>query len=288
MRRVPLVTLDKVDVEIAGARVLENVSWALDRGAHWGVVGANGSGKTTFLNLLAGTAWPAPNRGLRRYDFGRGIQTDALEARGEVVLIGHELQDRYARWGWNFTALDVVLSGVYRTDVPRRRPQAAERHRALEVMRRLGVAHLAERRFLELSRGEQRRVLITRGVAFDPTVLLLDEPASGLDRSSRIDLAAMLERIAAERTLVCTAHTVAALPDPIAHVLRLERGRVAGIGTRAAAPPATDLVRQSEPAVPRTAAPAEDAQASDRARARRRMARDAARAQGSELANRAA
>ncbi len=223
---MPLVTLDKVDVEIAGARVLEGVTWTLDRGTHWGVVGANGAGKTTFLNLIAGTAWPAPNRGFRRYDFGRGSQTDAVEARREIVLVGHELQDRYARWGWNFSALDVVLSGVYRTDVPRRRPQAAERRRALEVMRRLGVAHLAERRFLELSRGEQRRVLIARGVAFDPAVLLLDEPASGLDRAARADLGTMLDRVAAERTLVGTAHESGDLPSVVDHVLRLERGRI--------------------------------------------------------------
>ena len=165
---------------------------------------------------------PRPNAGQRRYDFGAGEETDALRARDEVVLVSHELQDRYARREWNFTALDVVLSGIYRTDIPRRRPAAAERERALNVLRRLGVAALAPRRFLELSRGEQRRVLIARGVAFEPTVLLLDEPASGLDARSRVELDAMLALVAQECTLVCAAHVPHDLPSPIGRYLRID------------------------------------------------------------------
>jgi molybdate transport system ATP-binding protein len=229
MTAAPLVTLEHVDVELAGTPVLRDVTWQLSRGEHWGVIGENGSGKSTLLGLIAGTIWPAPDRGVRRYDFGAGTETDAVRARSEIVLVGHELQDRYARMTWNFTALDVVLSGVYRTDVPRRRPAATERERAVEVLRRLGVAGLAERRFLELSRGEQRRVLIARGVAFEPAVLLLDEPASGLDPRARAELDAMLALVARECTLVCAAHVPGDLPGFIDRYLRVERGRVAAV-----------------------------------------------------------
>jgi molybdate transport system ATP-binding protein len=226
MTVAPLVTLDHVDVDLAGTPVLHDITWRLDRGEHWGIVGANGSGKSTLLGLIAGTIWPAPDRGTRRYDFGAGEETDAVRARSEIVLVGHELQDRYARMAWNFTVLDVVLSGIYRTDVPRRRPAAGQRERALAVLRRLGVAALAERRFLELSRGEQRRVLIVRGIAFEPTVLLLDEPASGLDARARVELDALLELVAKECTLVCAAHVSADLPALIGRYLLIDRGRV--------------------------------------------------------------
>ena len=229
MTFAPLVTLDHVDVDLAGTPVLHDVTWRLGRGEHWGVVGANGSGKSTLLGLIAGTVWPAPERGTRRYDFGAGEETDAVRAREEIVLVGHELQDRYARREWNFTALDIVLSGIYRTDVPRRRPAAGERERALDVLRRLGVAALAPRRFLELSRGEQRRVLIARGVAFEPSVLLLDEPASGLDARARVELDAMLALVALECTLVCAAHLPRDLPSPIDRYLRIENGRVEAV-----------------------------------------------------------
>jgi molybdate transport system ATP-binding protein len=243
MNPSPLIVLDRVDVDIAGAPVLHGITWQLERGEHWGVVGSNGSGKTTFLGLLAGTVWPAPERGARRYDFGRGAEHDAVAARSEIVVVSHELQDRYARLGWNFTALDVVLSGVYRTDVPRRHPEARERKLALATMSELGVALLAPRRFLELSRGEQRRVLIARGVAFAPSVLLLDEPASGLDRAARIELGALLERVPPRVALVCAAHVEADLPAAIDRILRLERGRIVASTARSERP-ATDRPRR--------------------------------------------
>ncbi len=166
------------------------------------------------------------------------------------MLVGHELQDRYARMAWNFTALDVVLSGIYRTDVPRRRPAAEQRERALDVLRRLGVAGLAERRFLELSRGEQRRVLIARGVAFEPTVLLLDEPASGLDARARVELDAMLELVAKECTIVCAAHVPGDLPALIGRYLRVDRGRVETVerDTRERAAATAGVARAHPPA----------------------------------------
>ena len=233
MPGAPLVTLAHVHVELGGMTVLRDVTWQLQRGEHWGVVGENGSGKSTLLGLIAGTVWPAPERGIRRYDFGAGVETDAVRARSEIVLVGHELQDRYARLNWNFTALDVVLSGIYRTDVPRRRPAEGQRERAQQVLRRLGVAELASRRFLELSRGEQRRVLIARGVAFEPTVLLLDEPASGLDTAARQELAAMLELVARECTLVCAAHAPEDLPVFIERYLQIDAGRATAVDRRA-------------------------------------------------------
>src|ERR1044072_3508682 len=72
MSYTPLVSLEHVDVELAGHRVLRDVDWRLVAGEHWGVVGANGSGKTSFLGLIAGTLWPAPGSGGRRYGFGAG------------------------------------------------------------------------------------------------------------------------------------------------------------------------------------------------------------------------
>ena len=224
--RKPIVSLSKVDVDIGGRRILHAVDWSLAPGQHWGIVGRNGSGKSTLLALLAGMRWPAPGRGSRVYDFGEGPERDAVTARRRVALLGHELQDRYFARGWNFRARDIVLSGVTRSDIPKRRPAPEQVTRAERLLETLGLGHLAERRLLELSRGEQRRVLIARALAAEPALLLLDEPASSLDAGSAAALADMLVRAADTTQIVVAAHRREDLPALITNVARLEAGQL--------------------------------------------------------------
>ncbi len=222
----PLVRLDGVDVALAGETVLHDLNWELRVGEHWAVVGANGSGKTSFLRLVAGRLWPAPDSGTRRYDFGGELQIDAVQALGKITLVGPELQDRYTRLGWNFDTVDVVLSGLKKTDIPRHEPDPQDRIRARGVLRKLNLLHLAERPFLELSRGEQRRVLIARGLAFKPLILILDEPVAGLDAKSRQALNETVEQISENTTVLCSYHEAANLPRNMNRILRLADGHV--------------------------------------------------------------
>jgi len=225
-----LIALENTDVDVDGTPVLRGIDWRLLPGEHWGIVGENGSGKSTFLALVAGTRWPAPDRGRRRYDFGSGPERDAIEARRRITLVGPELQDLYTRREWNFAAIDVVLTGVKRTDVPRLVATPSERARASSLLAECGAAHLEARPFLELSRGEQRRVLIARALAFDPVVLLLDEPLAGLDADARRAVGDAIRRAASRAQVVVAAHSLGDLPDIVTHVARIEAGRIAEQG----------------------------------------------------------
>jgi molybdate transport system ATP-binding protein len=226
----PLVRLQDVDVALAGNVVLHNLNWELRAGEHWAVVGPNGSGKTSFLRLISGTLWPRPNSGTRRYDFDGDLQIDAVQALGKITLVGHELQDRYTRLGWNFDAVDVVLSGLKKTDVPRHESNPQDRIRARGLLRKLKLLHLADRPFLELSRGEQRRVLIARGLAFKPIILILDEPVAGLDAESRRALNETIEQISENTTILCSYHEAVNLPRNMNRILRLADGHVTESG----------------------------------------------------------
>ena len=221
-----LVTLNRVDVAIAGNTILRNLNWNLQRGQHWAIVGANGSGKTSFLKLISGTLWPTPENGKRRYNFGSGLQTDAIEALHKITLVGHELQDHYIRLDWNFSAVEVVLSGIFRTNIPRRRANKKEGSQARNLLKKFHLDHLADRRFLELSRGEQRRVLIARALAFKPQILLLDEPSAGLDHSARKTLNDTIDDISRHTTIIFSSHHSYDMPLCVNKMLYIERGQI--------------------------------------------------------------
>jgi molybdate transport system ATP-binding protein len=225
-----MVSFRHVDVVAGGHQVLRDINWELRAGEHWGIVGANGSGKSSFLKLIAGKLAPASPAGRRCYDLGFGIQTDAVQAQHQITLVGHELQDRYQRLKWNFSALEVVLSGIFRTDVTRREPEPAETERARTLLGEIGLLRLAGRPFLELSRGEQRRVLLARSLAFEPKILLLDEPAAGLDARTRRVFNEAIERVSQDTTIVYTAHEARDLPSPINRIARISAGRIVESG----------------------------------------------------------
>jgi molybdate transport system ATP-binding protein len=261
-RRV-IVSMRDVDVRTGGHTLLHRINWELAAGEHWGVVGGNGAGKTSFLRLVAGELSPPADSGARRYDFGFGVQRDAVAAQRYITLVGHELQDRYQRLGLDFTALEVVLSGVFRTDVPRREPKPPELARATELIERLGLTDLAPRPFLELSRGEQRRVLIARALGFAPQILILDEPAAGLDAATRNTLHAMIEELSHSTAVIYSAHEARNLPHPINRVAHLAAGRIVSQGpfTPSAAAPSGAAFEQRDRRARRDAAPVRDASA---------------------------
>ena len=216
--------------------VIRNINWRLEPGQHWAIVGGNGAGKTSLLKLIAGEYWP--NRGTRRYDFGNGPEYDAVAALREIKLVSHALEENYQKFGWNFQATQVVLTGIWDMTIPRRKASAKEFGWALKCLHRMGAISLAGRPFLSLSRGEQRRVLLARALAARPKLLLLDEGMAGLDQRARQRLAGTLAVVAARTPLLLSQHHRRDLPAWITHVLELEDGEVAACGPRTSEPAA--------------------------------------------------
>lgn len=222
------IVLDHLRLHRGGRVILDGVSWEVGAGERWLVIGASGAGKTQLLKIVAGDVWPDDaTPPPRRYFFAGEWHEEPVDVRDELAWLGPERQDRYERYGWNYPAIDVVGTGLHRTDIPLHRLAPAERASCLALLRRAGIARLATRRFLTLSYGERRLVLLARTLAWRAAVLLLDEVATGLDEGNRERLYRMLGgRELAHSTWICSAHREEDIPPGATNLLWLHAGRV--------------------------------------------------------------
>jgi len=236
-RNALTVKLEHIDLDRGERRVLRDVSWHIRPGERWGLLGHNGAGKTQLLKLVAGDVWPKPTRrGTRLYVVGRERHAEPLGVKELIAYIGAERQDKYDRYGWNLTVAELIGTGLLRTDIVLERPNAKQRRRIAQLIQRLGLDSLAERRFLTLSYGERRLALIARAIAARPRLLLLDEVFNGLDGMRRAALMRFLESSRrSQMPWVIAVHRAQDLPDSVTDLLILEQGRVrhAGRSSRA-------------------------------------------------------
>ncbi|MFV0257131.1 MAG: metal ABC transporter ATP-binding protein [Acidimicrobiales bacterium] len=190
------VTLDHLNVVLGGRTVLDDLTAEIPAGTSAAVIGPNGSGKTTLLNVIVGLV--PPTSGV--IDRGTAEATDRAR-------IAYVLQHR-SNQGWlPLTAREVITMGRYAHRGLLGRLRAHDRRLVEAAAGRLQVADLLDRQYGELSGGQQQRVTLARALAQEPTMLLLDEPITGLDLASQeriLDLLA--EETAAGRTVVITTH----------------------------------------------------------------------------------
>ena len=176
-----------------------------------------------------------------------------MRYRTRSAYVGSERQDKYTRYGWNYTVEQVVATGAHRTDIPLHSPSDADRRRVATILRRLRIAPLAGRRFLTLSYGERRLTLLARSLASQPKMLLLDELLNGLDEANHERARRWLESTARSRLpWVLSTHRLEDVPDSATHALVLEHGRIVYRGSIRRAPLTRWLARAAK--MPTTAA----------------------------------
>jgi iron complex transport system ATP-binding protein len=224
-----VVALDRVTVTRGGVDLVHDVSWRVEIDERWVVLGPNGAGKTTLLNLAAGRLHPT--RGQVHVLGDRLGRVDVAELRTRVGLSTVALHDRIPP---DETVHDVVVTAAWGV-VGRFREayDPMDVTRAQALLDQMGVATLAPRRYGTLSEGERKRVQIARALMTDPEVLLLDEPAAGLDLGGREDLVRRLAELAADPdapTLVLVTHHVEEIPPGFGHALLLREGSVVAQG----------------------------------------------------------
>ena len=226
------VDLQKVRLVLDGRPVLRGIDWRIQPGQRWVLMGPNGAGKTLLMKLLAGDIWPAIGRGSeRRYHYRGETFHDPYGVKQEIAYVGAERQDRYEHYEWNERVEAVVGSGLYRSDVLLDRLTARDRERIGSLLRRLRIEPLARRRFLTLSYGERRLVLLARALAWAPKLLLLDELFDGLGAVNRARVQDCLRLLShSGLAWVLATHRGDDIPDSATHLCLLEAGRITAQG----------------------------------------------------------
>ena len=206
-----------------------DVDWEVEEGQRWVVLGPNGAGKTTLLQLAAGRMHPTSGvAGILGEVLGA---VDVFELRPRIGLSSSALA---AAIPPRESVRDVVVTASWGvTGRWREEYHELDHGRADELLQALGASHLADRTFGTLSEGERKRVQIARALMTDPELMLLDEPAAGLDLGAREDLVARLGAIAADLAapaLVMVTHHVEEIPPHFTDILLVREGRVVAQG----------------------------------------------------------
>ena len=224
-----VVDLAGVSIVRNGSTLISDITWEVDEADRWVVIGPNGAGKTTLLQVISAQIHPSSGvAGVLGEVLG---VVDVFELRPRIGLTSAALAERIPR---GERVHDVVVSASYAV-LGRWREQYDEldHERADELLAQLRIDALAERTFGTLSEGERKRVQIARALMTDPELLLLDEPAAGLDLAGRETLVNTLGELAQDHyapASVLVTHHVEEIPTGITHAMLLKDGRIVAAG----------------------------------------------------------
>lgn len=221
--------LEGVDLLRGSNLILDQITWSVAPGERWVILGPNGAGKTTLIQICAARMYPT--RGLAYVLTERLGAVDLGELRTRIGVASAALSEQIPP---EERAENVVLTAAWAvTGRWRERYDLWDETRAHSLLRALGVHALADRTFGTLSEGERKRVQIARALMPDPELLILDEPAAGLDVGAREDLVERLGQIFTDPTgpaSVLVTHHVEEIPRGTTHALLLRAGRVVAAG----------------------------------------------------------
>lgn len=198
------LVLEDVHVSLGGRPVLTGATLAVDRGELVGLIGPNGAGKTTLLRTALGLLRPAAGR----------VEVDGRAARPGRVAVGYVPQRHEFAWDFPVSVAHAVMTGLTGRLGPARRPRVDHWRAVADALDRVHMGALADRPVGQLSGGQRQRVLVARALVLRPSVLLLDEPFTGLDMPTQDLLSGLFADLAHEgRAVLMTTHDILAALD---------------------------------------------------------------------------
>ena len=218
-----VIMFNHVTIQYGERTILKDLDWVVLKGEHWALSGQNGSGKSTLLSLVCADNPQSYACNISLFGHQRGSGESIWDIKKHIGYVSPEMHRSYKQ---NIPALQIVASGLKDTIGLYFTPTQQEKNQCLEWMDVFGIKHLADRKFLEMSSGEQRLVLLARAFVKSPDLLILDEPLHGLDLCNRNMVKAIVDRYMyddPDRTLIYVTHYENELPNCIDNSLYLER-----------------------------------------------------------------
>jgi iron complex transport system ATP-binding protein len=211
-----------------GTMILQNINWSVRPGENWAIIGLNGSGKTSLLNMISGYAFPSKGKvevlGQR---FGA---CDLRELRKSIGWVSSSLQENLHAGD---TAVEIVLSGKFASIGLYDKVTNRDFTRAAELLKQFGCADFLKRRYSTLSQGEKQKILLARSLMSSPKLLILDEPCTGLDLFARESFLSLIEQIGVGEdapTLLYVSHHIGEILQVFTHTLLLRDGIIHSSG----------------------------------------------------------
>jgi len=225
-----MIKLQNVSLDIYGSsrRILSDINWHINKGESWILFGRNGSGKTKLLEIITGYLFPSEGDVFR---FGCGHEgSDIREIRKRIGYVSSALREKFDR---DERLIDTVLSGLYASIGLYRKPSEKDIKKAHKLLAETGLAGRENDIIGHLSDGEKQKVLMLRALINDPDILILDEPATGLDIGAREDFLDTLKNTMKGRghSLIYVTHHVEEITPVFRKIYIIDDGKCFFDGT---------------------------------------------------------
>lgn len=227
---INMISLKDVSWKRDRREILSGINWEVKEGENWGILGLNGSGKTSILNMITAYEFPSTgNISVLGYKFGESYLPDL---RREIGFVSSSLS-RFSQTIEYETIEEIIVSGKFASFGLYEEVTKADWEKADDLIERFRLNKLKGKPYNHLSQGERRRVLIARSLMNDPKLLILDEPCSGLDILSReqvLDLIKEIDRSGC--SIIYVTHHIEELVKDITHVMLLNEGKIVAAGPK--------------------------------------------------------
>ena len=224
------IALKNVTLKRQNKTLLNNLTWEVNKGEHWAILGLNGSGKTSLLKLITAEYWTSDGSvEVLGNKFGG---TDISNMRTKIGIVGSFIAERLSP---HMLAEKIVLTGKYKSSILYTQYGEKELNEAKQMLISIGGEHLLGRIYASLSQGEKQLLLIARSLMEEPEILILDEATSGLDLFSREKLLRQIEQITnlpKAPTILYVTHHAEEITRSFTHALLLKKGNIIAQGPK--------------------------------------------------------